>query len=69
LHEQKARLAPLGFLKGDPNDNDDQRSESQTSFQQANLMGRVLTFEDIVTIIDTVTPKPGARGPYKKNSA
>lgn len=37
-----------------------------TPAMQANLMDRVLTFEDIVTIIDTVAPKPGKRGPYKK---
>jgi hypothetical protein len=30
------------------------------------LADRVLTFEDILTIIETVTPKPGKRGPYKK---
>jgi hypothetical protein len=36
-----------------------------TPAMEANLMDRVLTFEDIVTIIDTVTPA-APRGPYKK---
>ena len=33
---------------------------------EAGLIDRVLTFEDIVTIIDAVTPKPVKRGLSKK---
>ena len=40
-----------------------------TPAMEANLMDRVLTFEDIVTIIEAVAPKPGPRGPYKKEIA
>ncbi len=36
-----------------------------TPAMEANLMDRVLTFEDIVAIIEAVTPAPKARGPYK----
>jgi hypothetical protein len=39
-----------------------------TPAMEAGLMDRVLTFEDIVTIMDTVTPKTGPRGPYKKKA-
>jgi hypothetical protein len=39
-----------------------------TPAMEAGLMDRVLTFEGIVTIIDSVTPKPGPRGPYKKSA-
>ena len=40
-----------------------------TPAMEANLMDRVLTFEDIVAIIEAVTPKPAKRGPYQKKSA
>ena len=40
-----------------------------TPAMEAGLMDRVLTFEDIVTIVETVTPKPEKRGPYKKRTA
>jgi len=40
-----------------------------TSAMEAKLMDRVLTFEDLVAIIDEVTPKPGPRGPYKKRNS
>jgi len=36
-----------------------------TPAMQADLMDRVLTFEDVVAIIQAVTPPPGPRGPYK----
>jgi len=39
-----------------------------TPAMEAGLMDRVLTFEDIVTIIEAVTPKPGPRGPWKKKA-
>lgn len=34
-----------------------------TPAMEANLMDRVLTFEDIVTIMEHVAEKPGKRGP------
>ena len=37
-----------------------------TPAMEAGLMDRVLTFEDVVTIIETVAEKPGPHGPYKK---
>jgi IS1 family transposase len=40
-----------------------------TPAMEANLMDRVLTFEDIVTIMETVAEKPKPRGPYKKKKA
>lgn len=39
-----------------------------TPAMEAGLMDRVLTFEDVVTIIDHVAEKPGPRGPYKKTA-
>lgn len=40
-----------------------------TPAMEAGIMDRILTFEDIVTIIDAVTPKPGLRGAYKKGNS
>jgi len=37
-----------------------------TPAMEAGLMDRILTFEDIVTIVETVAPKSGPRGPYSK---
>ena len=39
-----------------------------TPAMEAGLMDRVLTFEDVVAIIDAVTPKAGPRGPYKRSA-
>jgi hypothetical protein len=36
---------------------------------EVGIMDRVLTFEDIVTIMEHVAPKPAKRGPYKKRTA
>ena len=35
---------------------------------ESGLMDRGMSFEDLVAIIDEVTPKPGPRGPYKKRT-
>jgi hypothetical protein len=32
-------------------------------------MDRMLTFEDVVTIVEHVAPKPAKRGPYKKRAS
>jgi hypothetical protein len=40
-----------------------------TPAMEARLMDRVLTFEDLVALIDTSTPEPKPRGPYKKKTA
>jgi hypothetical protein len=36
---------------------------------EAGLMDRVLTFEDVVTIMERVAPKPGKRGHFKKTAS
>jgi hypothetical protein len=38
-----------------------------TPAMEARLMDRVLTFEDLVTLIDASTPEQKPRGPYKRS--
>ena len=40
-----------------------------TPAMQAGLSGQVCTFEDLAMLIEAATPKPGKRGPYKKQLA
>lgn len=40
-----------------------------TPAMEAGLMDRVLTFEDVVTIMERVAPKPGKRGHFKKTAS
>lgn len=49
-------------MSGDPDAN-----HISASFVEANLIDRVLTFEDIVAIMETVIEKPGPRGAYRKS--
>ena len=40
-----------------------------TPAMEAGLMDRVLTFEDVVTIMEHVAPKPAPHGSYTKRTA
>jgi IS1 family transposase len=40
-----------------------------TPAMEAGLAEHVFTFEELAGIIEAATPKPGPRGPYKKNAA